>query len=125
MGQMSDGSGTAEAEKRKPGENDVVSRKQKKAREEDNTVTTTEDEEVEEFFAILKRIHVAIGYFKKEFNGRQLTGEGSRLRTMLETENYEGVNGVKGEAIRQEDEGMEENLGFDLNVEPGPDSDPV
>ncbi|PON95918.1 Protein NIM1-INTERACTING [Trema orientale] len=122
---MSDGRG-AEAVKRKPpGENDAVSgRKKKKKAREDEEITETTEDEVEEFFAILKRIHVAIGYFKKGAggNGRQLTEQGSRLRAMLETENYDGVS---DEAMRREEEGVEENLGFDLNAKPGPDCDRV
>lgn len=114
------------AEKRKQagGDDVVVFGRQKKARED----TVTEDE-VEEFFAIVRRIHEAVGYFRKvDGNGRRMTAqEGSRrLRAILEGERESNadVNGVKGKGKRRE-EGGEENLGFDLNADPSPECDPL
>ncbi|XP_062110132.1 uncharacterized protein LOC133821962 [Humulus lupulus] len=132
---MSNGGG----EKRKPVQNDVAvttkksrgskeKEKEKEKEEEETTATlTTEEEEVEEFFAILNRIHAAVSYFKK--GGRQWTEEGSKLRAMLETENCESDDAVKDEAVvrmrRDEEAVVEENPGFDLNALPGPDCDPA
>lgn len=89
----------------------VVGESQKRAREE----TTVTEEEVEEFFAILKRINVAVNYFKKG-NGdvRKLTD----LRMVEESLNVE-VNG--GEKKKKK---VEENVGLDLNADPDTGSDP-
>ncbi|KAM4095234.1 hypothetical protein ACJW30_08G014200 [Castanea mollissima] len=89
-------------------EDDVVSGKQqKKARGDVESVT---EAEVEEFFAILKRIHVAVSYFKKNNDRRMKEEEGSRLRAILE-----------GESKEEENENVEENLGLDLNAIPAPE----
>ncbi|KAE7995927.1 hypothetical protein FH972_000684 [Carpinus fangiana] len=110
------------------GGGDVVFGRQKKARED----TVTEDE-VEEFFAILRRIHAAVSYFRKvDGNGVRMTAkEGSRrLREILEGEMsvsvvaVNGVNGGKGKGKRRSDEGVV-NAGFDLNADPSPECDPL
>lgn len=114
------------AEKRKQAKHDsgdVVFGRQKKARED----TVTEDE-VEEFFAILRRIHVAVSHFRKvDGNGARMTAkEGSRrLREILEGESVVAVNGVKGGKGKRRSE--EENViaGFDLNADPSPECDPL
>ncbi|KAH1074436.1 hypothetical protein J1N35_026764 [Gossypium stocksii] len=81
----------------------VVGESQKRAREE----TTVTEEEVEEFLAILKRINVAVRYFKKG-NGdiRNLTD----LRMVEDSLNVEVNDG--------------ENVGLDLNADPDTGSDP-
>jgi hypothetical protein len=116
------------AEKRRQAEDEddvVVFGRQKKARED----TVTEDE-VEEFFAILKRIHVAVSHFRKVDGnyGRMTAQEGSRrLRAILEGESDADDNGVKGKGKRRE-EGVVEvnvNVGFDLNADPIPECDPL
>jgi hypothetical protein len=102
------------------GGGDVVFGRQKKARED----TVTEDE-VEEFFAILRRIHAAVSYFREvDGNGVRMTAkEGSRrLREILEGEMSVGVNGGKGK--RRSEEGVV-NAGFDLNADPSPECDPL
>ncbi|KAL4609998.1 hypothetical protein ACB092_08G020600 [Castanea dentata] len=89
-------------------EDDVVSGKQqKKARGDVESVT---EAEVEEFFAILRRIHVAVSYFKKNNDRWMKEEEGSRLRAILE-----------GEGKEEENENVEENLGLDLNAIPAPE----
>ncbi|KAF3431854.1 hypothetical protein FNV43_RR26590 [Rhamnella rubrinervis] len=103
-----------EADKRKQTDVDGVSgRRRKKARDDDGEVTAATEEEVEEFYAILRRINDAVSYFKK--------GDGNVkwLRAMLDGGRFEEDDGVKGEA-RREEEGVEENVGFDLNADPGP-----
>lgn len=128
---MSESRGMEAGKRKTAASDDVVSGRQKKARENDavgdGKITDATEEEVEEFFAILRRIHVAIGHFKKGGDGRKLTEEGSRLRTMLEGEivSCEEAKGVKDGEEAKREEGMEENLGLDLNAEPGPDCDPV
>ncbi|XWS34031.1 hypothetical protein CRYUN_Cryun21dG0004700 [Craigia yunnanensis] len=107
-----------EGEKRKSEVNDaVLGGSQKRAREEDSgeEMTVTE-EEVEEFYAILRRIHVAVNYFKQG-NGdmRNLTALGKA--ESLNLGSNDEVNGCKK---RKE----EENVGLDLNADPGTDSDP-
>ena len=89
-------------------EDDAVSGKQqKKARGDVESVT---EAEVDEFFAILRRIHVAVSYFKKNNDRRIKEEEGSRLRAILE-----------GESKEEENENVEENLVLDLNAVPAPE----
>ncbi|XP_057962153.1 protein NIM1-INTERACTING 2 [Malania oleifera] len=115
-------------EKRRQEENDDVSDGQKKAREDRNGRERTgePEEDVEEFFAILRRIHVAVGYFKNG-DGRKLTPEKSNWRAWLESSECgvesSGVR-VRGEA-KGKKEGVEENGGLDLNALPGSDGNPV
>ncbi|KAB2053276.1 hypothetical protein ES319_A12G176700v1 [Gossypium barbadense] len=81
----------------------VVGESQKRAREE----TTVTEEEVEEFLAILKRINVAVNYFKKGNRDiRNLTD----LRMVEDSLNVEVNDG--------------ENVGLDLNTDPDTGSDP-
>ena len=92
-------------------EDDAVSGKQqKKARGGGGDVESVTEAEVDEFFAILRRIHVAISYFKKNNDRRIKEEEGSRLRAILE-----------GESKEEENENVEENLGLDLNAVPAPE----
>ena len=112
---MSDGK-EMEGEKRKSDLNvALMEGSHKRARENDNgEETTVTEEEVEEFFAILRRIHVAVNYFKKG-NGdiRNLTELGK-----MESLNSEGNVNVNGGKKK------EENVGLDLNADPGTGSDP-
>ncbi|PPD80667.1 hypothetical protein GOBAR_DD22418 [Gossypium barbadense] len=81
----------------------VVGESQKRAREETNVT----EEEVEEFLAILKRINVAVNYFKKGNRDiRNLTD----LRMVEDSLNVEVNDG--------------ENVGLDLNADPDTGSDP-
>ncbi|MBA0563407.1 hypothetical protein Golob_008387 [Gossypium lobatum] len=81
----------------------VVGESQRRAREE----TTVTEEEVEEFLAILKRINVAVNYFKKGNRDiRNLTD----LRMVEDSLNVEVNDG--------------ENVGLDLNADPDRGSDP-
>ncbi|KAJ6322059.1 hypothetical protein OIU77_012024 [Salix suchowensis] len=113
----------AEAKKRKQGElNENVADAEKKAREDGGGQTAeATNAEVDEFFAILKRIHVAIKYFKEaNEDHRKLTGVRS-LERGLEVEG----SGVKVSDIKKEKVGVEENAGFDLNADPEPEEDPA
>ncbi|XP_070043229.1 uncharacterized protein LOC142178498 [Nicotiana tabacum] len=76
-----------------------------------------EDDEVEEFYAILRRIRVAVKYFEK---GNADRGGASRKLTVatpwnlaLRTEDFKEVVGVK-----EEEEKVEDNAGLDLNIDP-------
>ncbi|XP_022727166.1 protein NIM1-INTERACTING 2-like [Durio zibethinus] len=86
----------------------------KRAREVGEETTVTE-EEVEEFFTILRKIHVAINYFK-ESNGdiRNLTQLGKVESLTLEG-NVDHVNGS---------EKKDGNVDLDLNVDPDKGSNP-
>ncbi|KAH7857753.1 hypothetical protein Vadar_016146 [Vaccinium darrowii] len=79
------------------------------------------DEEVDEFFAILRRMYVAIKYFEKGRSsnaaGRKLTG---RWATALEAEVLAGVNGVK--AAEESVCGVRKNGALDLNAVPEAES---
>ena len=90
-------------------DNAVSGKQQKKARGGGDVESVTEAE-VDEFFAILRRIHVAISYFKKNNDRRIKEEEGSRLRAILE-----------GESKEEENENVEENLVLDLNAVPAPE----
>ncbi|GMI99918.1 hypothetical protein HRI_003661100 [Hibiscus trionum] len=101
-----------EREKRKSELKDAVpGGSQKRARAEEETTVT--EEEVEEFFAILSRIHVAVDYFMK--------GNG-HLRDLTDLRKVESLNTVgNGEANggeKKKAEDMEENVGLDLNADP-------
>ncbi|KAJ8774523.1 hypothetical protein K2173_016969 [Erythroxylum novogranatense] len=94
-----------EGEKRKLG--DVGEMEGKKLREADEGAT---EEEVDEFFAIIRRIHVAVKYFENSMGGK-------KWRESFEKEGFKEVNGgVDGE--KKEDVSVDENSGFDLNLVP-------
>uniref|UniRef100_A0A2N9G4M3 Uncharacterized protein n=1 Tax=Fagus sylvatica TaxID=28930 RepID=A0A2N9G4M3_FAGSY len=102
-----------QAEKRTLKEDNAVLGRPKKARSDNNGVDLADvtEDEVEEFFAILKRIHVAVSYFKKvDGNG---DGEGGpRLRAILEEEEIkEEANGVKRGKVREEGRGFGAEFG--------------
>ncbi|ESR50910.1 protein NIM1-INTERACTING 2 [Citrus sinensis] len=88
------------------------------------TQTVTEDE-VEEFYAILRRIHVAVKYFEKVDNEarHKLTDTGWRPR--FEPEDFDEHDGVNDAGVNnnrgQKEEGVEEgeeDSGLDLNSDP-------
>ncbi|KAE8657445.1 hypothetical protein F3Y22_tig00116995pilonHSYRG00119 [Hibiscus syriacus] len=88
----------------------------KREREEETTVT---EEEVEEFFAILGRIHVAVDYFKKrDGNLRDLTD-------LRKGESFSLGGNAQGNGGGKKAKNMEENVGLDLNADPDTSSDPV
>ncbi|KAG6624984.1 hypothetical protein I3843_16G062800 [Carya illinoinensis] len=136
FGRMAGSKKTGIEERRKP-EDGVVSGRRKRVREDfptghdvvsgrqeeavDDAVT---EEEVEEFFAILRRIHVAVSYFKGAGKGN---GHLKSMAIDLEGEGHEEVTGVQGEEQRKrkEEEGIKEQAGFDLNLDPDPDCEPI
>ncbi|KAK9276301.1 hypothetical protein L1049_005832 [Liquidambar formosana] len=121
---MSSNNSQTEAEKRKLAGNDDVSGGTKKARGGNGGQTTVTEDEVEEFFAILRRIHDAVKYFEKGYgDGRKLTDEKSRLRAALEREGGEEVNGAKGELTRMGS--VRKDVGFDLNAKPGSEDNQI
>ncbi|KAK3421699.1 hypothetical protein EUGRSUZ_G02329 [Eucalyptus grandis] len=77
---------------------------------EEAAATATTEAEVEEFYAILRRIHAAVKYFEK---GKK--GEGSRRLTLSELEALpeEEADGAPPSRKRSSGE-----LGLDLNSEP-------
>ncbi|KAG8382914.1 hypothetical protein BUALT_Bualt05G0129400 [Buddleja alternifolia] len=107
-----------EVEKRKRQDDGETNGKRGKAGEEDDGVnrgvTAPEDEEVEEFFAILKRIKVAVNYFQNRNDRRELTA--TPWNPSFEREDFEGV-------VKKDPEGSEENhnAGLDLNSDPASD----
>lgn len=109
---MSDGKGT-EPEKRKAGPSDVAGGSQKRPRDGSREETAVTEEEVEEFFAILRRIHVAVNYFKSSNGGNRHLTEGRSLALQLE------INDTVKAA-----EDVKVNTGFDLNADPDTDPDP-
>ncbi|XP_059659178.1 protein NEGATIVE REGULATOR OF RESISTANCE-like [Cornus florida] len=106
-------------DKRKRTDDREMGGKRSKAREDHDGVkmaATQEDEEVDEFFAILRRIHVAVKYFEK----RYAVPEGRRRvftawRPSFTWEDFEGVNGVNEPANREE---RPESRYLDLNSDP-------
>ncbi|XP_057465825.1 protein NIM1-INTERACTING 2-like [Actinidia eriantha] len=80
------------------------------------------EEEIEEFFAILRRMHVAVQYFEKgngnsnsNVDGRKLTG-----RTAIEAEALAGTDDVK--AGEESVIGARKNGVWDLNAVPEEES---
>uniref|UniRef100_A0A6N2N401 Uncharacterized protein n=1 Tax=Salix viminalis TaxID=40686 RepID=A0A6N2N401_SALVM len=71
-----------------------------------------EEEEVEEFFAILRRIHVAVKYFEKS--------EGKKWRPLLEREDFKELDGADLDTEKKEGNSFYENSGLDLNLDPNP-----
>lgn len=113
------------AEKRKRGDNEEQGGKSKRTKgNEVNGGLTVKDDEVDEFFAILKRIQVAVKYFDKRNGGtRKLTEKGWRPR--FEAEDFDGDNGVNNTDNNENnggksktEEAAEEISGFDLNSDP-------
>lgn len=103
-----------EGEKRKPENNDVnVSETaKKKLKEEMKTELISEEvaeEEVEEFFAILRRIQVAVKYFSSKVDG----ASGSGVQKMT----YDIEQKCSDEVVGDNNEDCE-NKGFDLNMDP-------
>ncbi|KAG5603815.1 hypothetical protein H5410_025307 [Solanum commersonii] len=108
----------SEGEKRKPDNNDVVSTSATKKPKEETEELTEEvaEEEVEEFFAILRRIQVAVKYFNRvdgaSTSGRKMTEE-------IDQKLSDEIIGDNEDMKEKEKENVEENnKGFDLNMEP-------
>ncbi|KAL3367919.1 hypothetical protein AABB24_009003 [Solanum stoloniferum] len=113
----------SEGEKRKPDNNDVVSTSATKKPKEETEELTEEvgEEEVEEFFAILRRIQVAVKYFNRvdgaSTSGRKMTEE---IDQKLSDEIIGDNEDMKEKEKEKENEKNveENNKGFDLNMEP-------
>ncbi|GFS32391.1 hypothetical protein Acr_00g0022510 [Actinidia rufa] len=90
-----------EGEKKRKRAVDGGERRREKERDKKaEAVAVPSEEEVEEFFAILRRMHMAAKYFEKSNgngDGRLLTGKWCRARTALEAEALVEVDGVKAE----------------------------
>lgn len=112
---MSDGKET-ERGKRKAGPNDVAGGSQKKPRDGSREETAVTEEEVEEFFAILRRIHVAVNYFRTGNGGNRSLTEGRSLALQLESTDTDDTVKL--------DQDVKVNTGFDLNADPDPGPDP-
>lgn len=71
------------------------------------------EEEVEEFFAILRRIHEAVKYFEKaEGSGRSFTATATKTwKPSFEVEDFERDNGSVKDPT-------DDSSGLDLNSEP-------
>ncbi|KAL2234990.1 protein NIM1-INTERACTING 2 [Sesamum indicum] len=110
-----------EKEKRKRQDDGEAAGKRGKPREENDGVNrpVPADEEVDEFFAILKRIQVAVKYFKRR-NGHRCADRGLMTeplwRPSFEREDFDGV---KKEPASSEDD---QYGGLDLNSDPASDS---
>ncbi|KAL0430120.1 UNVERIFIED_CONTAM: hypothetical protein Sradi_0638000 [Sesamum radiatum] len=110
-----------EKEKRKRQDDGEAAGKRGAPREDNDGVqrSVPADEEVEEFFAILKRIQVAVKYFKRR-NGDRCTDEGLTAKPLWRPSfEREDFDGVKKEPARSEED---QNGGLDLNSDPASDS---
>uniref|UniRef100_A0A2N9GER1 Protein NIM1-INTERACTING 2 n=1 Tax=Fagus sylvatica TaxID=28930 RepID=A0A2N9GER1_FAGSY len=106
-----------EAEKRKREDNGEVEVKKVKA-EECNGGKSVTDTEVDEFYAILRRIHVAVKYFGKDDGAsRELTvrKKGSWNPSFV-LEDFVEDNGVKLKDDEKREGCEEGNSGLDLNL---------
>ncbi|EEF30764.1 uncharacterized protein LOC8285793 [Ricinus communis] len=85
-----------------------------------------DDDEVEEFFTILRRIHVAVKYFENN-NNRSSKNNCKRWKTRsFEKEVIEDVNSGRVELRwrkEKEESFVGENTGLDLNSDPPPSED--
>lgn len=103
-----------ESEKRKQRDDDgLVDGKRKKTRAEE-AAGKTEDDEVEEFFTILRRIRAAVKYFEK---GK---GDGDQKASRIWSPSFQRQDFHKASC---DPEGVEENVGLDLNADPVFDPD--
>ncbi|KAG5603811.1 hypothetical protein H5410_025303 [Solanum commersonii] len=101
---------------------EIEAKKQIKTEKNDGTAASVmaavvEDEEVEEFYAILRRIRVAVKYFEKGNAegggaGRNLTAAKPWRPNFRQEDFKRAVDGVK------ERESVEDNAGLDLNADP-------
>lgn len=119
-----------ESEKRKPGDDGEMDGKRVKGGDDhiingrESKGTEEEEEEVEEFFAILKRIQVAVKYFEKGNCSGSLKVRGSdQWRPSFLLQDFEGENddlkNDRGKLEQEEKvENLERNSGLDLNSEP-------
>ncbi|XP_050222718.1 protein NEGATIVE REGULATOR OF RESISTANCE-like [Mercurialis annua] len=93
-------------EKRKQEDGDRMKNKKRPVlADEDDTV---KDEEVEEFFAILRRVNVAVKYFKSNKDGKKL------WKPAFKAADFEDVD----RRSKQNDDFVDENTGLDLNSDP-------
>lgn len=113
-----------EMEKRKREDDGETNGKNGKPRGDDG-IPLPPDEEVEEFFAIVKRIRVALKYFqKRDGDGVKCVGGDMAAKPTwspsFEREDFDGVK------TNPEGSRGHEKTGLDLNSDPVPDgSDPV
>eukprot|EP00262_Sarcandra_glabra_P001505 TRINITY_DN1162_c0_g3_i1.p1 TRINITY_DN1162_c0_g3~~TRINITY_DN1162_c0_g3_i1.p1 ORF type:complete len:127 (-),score=14.41 TRINITY_DN1162_c0_g3_i1:87-467(-) len=112
-----------ETERRKRPGNDRYEGRRKMAREEDGKDEATEGE-IEEFFAILRRIHAANKYFGNgKSNGGGVTEKVRTWRPSFEWEDFEEDNSVKADGERVPLMGKSKAVlrGLDLNAKPEPE----
>ncbi|CAA2960107.1 NIM1-INTERACTING 2-like [Olea europaea subsp. europaea] len=105
------------AKRKRPNDEDADGKKCK-GQEDDNGVRPLpEDDEVEEFFAILRRIHVAVKYFKKRNRHGDCESTMTAWSPSFQREDFEEVNVVKKEGSM---EGTRDKIAgtLDLNSEP-------
>ncbi|KAL2233417.1 protein NIM1-INTERACTING 2-like [Sesamum indicum] len=95
-----------------------IGKKAKACQDEDGVkvVVAPEDEEVEEFFAILKRIHVAVKYFRERKGGDPCTDRDLTATPWSPSFEREDFEGVKNDVESSE---QNRNAGLDLNSDPG------
>ncbi|XP_031122626.1 protein NEGATIVE REGULATOR OF RESISTANCE-like [Ipomoea triloba] len=77
-----------------------------------------EDEEVEEFYAILKRIRVAVKYFEKGKGGKKAEARPAAVKPWSPSFQREDFDGAAAEEEDEEEEEEDAAAGLDLNAEP-------
>lgn len=105
-----------EVEKRKRKDDGESNGKRGKSREGDHGVkeeVVPPDEEVEEFFAILKRMQVAVKYFQSRNGGGDAAA--TAWSPSFKPEDFEGV---KKDGNSSEETQNYTNAGLDLNFDP-------
>ncbi|XP_060215813.1 uncharacterized protein LOC132642790 [Lycium barbarum] len=97
--------------------NHVYSEAAKKKQKEEMKTEEVAEEEVEEFFAILRRIQIAVKYFSKDVDGASGSGSGGRKMTVdIDRKCSDEIVGDNEEKKEKDDD--QENKGFDLNMDP-------
>ncbi|KAJ4710529.1 protein NIM1-INTERACTING 2 [Melia azedarach] len=108
-----------EGEKRKRIDDDGKITNGKRTKGGNEAEQTVTEEEVEEFFAILRRIRVAVKYFEKgnKDGRRKLTD--TRWRPCFQAEDFDEHNSVNNDSnMMIKEESGEQNSSLDLNSDP-------
>ncbi|CAI9756080.1 unnamed protein product [Fraxinus pennsylvanica] len=98
---------------------DADGKKVKAVKDESSETVAPEDDEVEEFFAILRRIQVAVKYFKNRNGKIDLELTPAAWSPTFKREDFEELKKEKQSVV--ENQNQNQNAGLDLNSDPAAD----
>ncbi|KAJ4822511.1 hypothetical protein Tsubulata_046911 [Turnera subulata] len=110
---MSEGEKRKQDNNYKNGDDASATHQKKQRKDQEGEQTTVTDTEVDEFYAILKRLHVAVKYFKE--------GNGRDGRKLTEIESVGLERDVVGDGVKRNREDVDQNMALDLNADPEPE----